>query len=95
MKTKHTREKWKVESCNVRTTIVSDETPVCNLFNLGEETEANAKLIEAAPELLEALEMAVNILECKHGFHKKFDNPRSIEEMKSAIAKATNQKIEG
>ena len=55
MKKMNRQGQWTIDSCNVRTTIVSDETPVCNLFNLGEETEANAKLIAASPELLETL----------------------------------------
>ena len=52
---KHTKGQWQVDSCNVRTTILSNEKQVCNLFNVAEETEANAKLIAAAPELLETL----------------------------------------
>ena len=67
---------------------------ICKMFLDGrqgrvKEWESNAKLIMAAPQLLEALQMAVNILECKNGYDKKFDNPRCIEEMKDAIEKAT------
>ena len=51
----NTQGQWTIDSCNVRKTIVSDEKQVCNLFNVGDETEANAKLIAAAPELLETL----------------------------------------
>ena len=91
MKTKHTKGEWIVKS-NSELCWVESKTHHIATVSFG--NEANAKLIAAAPELLEALQMAVNILECKNGYHKKFDNPRSIEEMKSAIAKATNQKIE-
>lgn len=67
MEFKGTKGEWKVDHINnERKNIVSNDIDVCDLFgNLGngfeknERFEANAKLIAAAPELLEALQEAV------------------------------------
>ena len=90
MKKNNTQRNWKVESCNVRTTIVSDEKQVCNLFNVGDETEANAKLIAAAPELLDAL------IDCQEFLSKRFGHTivgqgmlDRINKVNRAIKKAT------
>ena len=50
-------------------------------------TEKHTKGANA--ELLKALKTALNILECKNGYHKKHDNPISIRNIKEAIKKAT------
>lgn len=53
----------------------------------GVEREANARLITAAPELLEALLQAVYLLEC-HSI-----NHPSLETLRAAIAKAKGRRF--
>lgn len=70
--------------------IYSDIGPVCNATWLGEnkmeELRANAKLIAAAPDLLEALCGLVGCID--HGS----DNPeQKLKKARAAIAKATPQ----
>lgn len=50
-----------------------------------EQAGNNAILMAAAPKLLEALKIALDILECKNGYSKEHDNPRSILEMHVAV----------
>ena len=60
--TKHTQGKWEVKTPNYSfQTIESEYGKVCTLSHQfgTDEAEANAHLIAAAPELLEALEMAL------------------------------------
>ena len=92
---KHTQGEWdlrypkNVGSCEITVDGIVSIASIHNAYDNLEEQEANAKLISAAPKLLDALEIALNILECKHGFHKGLANTRSIEEMKEAIKQAT------
>lgn len=63
---KHTQEKWSVEPDGDHLMVCTDMLEICTIqpvdsggvksFFLGEETIANANLIAAAPELLEALQ---------------------------------------
>ncbi len=66
---------------------VIQEVAACGSTEAGQEQqEANARLIAAAPELLEALEMAMEIGDqCSRGFLGKFQ-----EKARAAIAKATS-----
>lgn len=56
---KHTPGPWKAELRDGMKTISSHEEPytiICKPHHAGGDVEANARLIAAAPELLEALE---------------------------------------
>ena len=94
MKTKHTQGKWELShGANTFPTIGSVELhqaiatvhKIEKVKGFCEEAEANAKLIAAAPELLEAL---IRVIE-----DREFDNnsiPQStINKVKNAIKKAT------
>ena len=58
------------------------EDCLCEVWHGNYDAEANAKLIAAAPELLEALEELVESAKCA-GWH-----PSHIEQAKEVIAKA-------
>jgi hypothetical protein len=97
MKTKHTKGNWRAEDCstsmtkwtNVYTNSVETTNIVDPIFQikhneeLRSESEANAKLIEASPRLLEACEMSLIHLEYL-GIEKGVQ-----EYLREAIKKAT------
>ena len=86
MKTKHTRGKWferQVPGDQRRFTVLTDfgssTQSICHLYHRKGETEANANLIAAAPEMLEALHNLVNAA-----------SGDTIENLKIALADAKN-----
>lgn len=55
---KGTKGEWEVVKDRVfigNTTVQTKDCDICDVEEIGEETEANAKLISSAPELLKAL----------------------------------------
>lgn len=70
MKTKHTKGEWMIDSANL-TTVYSDDNGSnvadCNTQRPIEENVCNAKLIAAAPELLEALQNLLAWANIKEG----------------------------
>ena len=84
--TKHTHGPWMVGHFNdVRTRDgYRSLANVSSYFEL--PAEANARLIAAAPELLEALE-AFKAIDAFEGWHPKYRD--AIEKAEAAIAKAT------
>lgn len=78
METKYTKGEWKIETahsklpkdCTTYYIFTSHDMAICEFTranHIKEETEANAKLIAAAPELLEALLMANSALKAAYG----------------------------
>lgn len=72
----YTKGKWKVKIEGINTFILTQ--PEIRI----EETEANARLIASAPELLEACKLAVN------EYHLDGNCANAIAELKQAISKA-------
>lgn len=60
---KHTQGEWKIVESKYQTAIVSDNIMVASVPILHEDKEANAKLIAAAPELLECLNKLTNCIQ--------------------------------
>jgi len=99
MKTKHTLGKWiVVDSGGKVISQTTEETysDICTLADrplaISPEVEANAKLIAAAPELLEALSDLIEKVSpyiYKLGVKKGFSELVSLEQAKKAIKKAT------
>lgn len=90
---KHTQGNWIAEilekgnpSKNIVIYTLEKPEGILNIYP-SEEAEANAKLISAAPELLEALKAALNILEA---VSIESQAPHTIDIVKKAIKKATN-----
>jgi hypothetical protein len=95
METKHTKGDWEVENkssehgnyfvVKSNTVIICDITAnICNITTRNyEQSEYNAKLIAAAPELLEAL------MNCQLGIEKMIGWEQVDEQAKAAIKKAT------
>jgi hypothetical protein len=68
-------------------------SPIADIFNLGEMAEANAALMAAAPDLLEAL---IDLLGHATEQYPHYDSPRGQEEIdhaRMAIAKAKAGRI--
>jgi hypothetical protein len=82
----HTPGPWEVGYGWVQT--VAEKTPVAN-FNFYAATEANKRLIAAAPELLQALR---RLLDDAHAAHRDSGFPgymqTSVSAARAAIAKA-------
>lgn len=61
--------------------------PICRLMTANQETEANAKLITAAPDLLETLKMVQEKLP-RIDYQSRFE---VMEDIRAAIAKASGE----
>ena len=86
---KHTPGPWDIDSSRVHTSIEADGLHVAMVSygNVTMETHlANARLIAAAPELLEVCEEFVRKCECGEA-----RSQRSYAQMKAAIAKAKGE----
>ena len=105
-KTQHTKGQWSIlpEECDkpyirIRGNRLGGRYKIANvvtpIYDGGgsqeaEETRANARLIAAAPELLEALQAALEALRGSAGFDE-INNAK--KQVKAAIAKATGEKV--
>jgi hypothetical protein len=104
METKHTKGEWLIEidhpeseptaenKCHMIEIRTKTFEWICSVMPYGkkskEETEANAKLIAAAPDLLEALIEALPAVEELNGeFQEGWED--TINKIKKAIKKAT------
>jgi len=86
MSAQHTPGPWRSNdfSSSVYGYIFGDSQAVCRVFLDGDECEANARLIAAAPDLLEALKLADLLLSGANM------NRTAVErKVRSAISKAT------
>jgi len=104
-KVKHTPGPWKISRCQLKKTEHSapdmliehgnktEHSPLlCQVYAAGGEhpREANAKLIAAAPELLEALEKCADFMGSVAGTENVSNSFReALSEAKAAISKAT------
>ncbi len=96
MKTTHTPGPWEISSDENGSLDVCAENAGDMLANLGDcvNADANARLVAAAPDLLEALRTALDVLAHAQHFYSgghSLENFRiAIDGAESAIAKATN-----
>lgn len=98
MKTKYTPGPWKIKkiskeewqiNSDLRDECLFQITPPFNEINLSVEDKANARLITAAPDLLEALKQLVSVaIGTEHGREFKYQVDIGVD----AIAKATGEK---
>ena len=90
---KHTKGKWEVSEKNGLQVITRDgETIAYTETCTGlEKDEANAQLISAAPELLEACKKALSIIEYLGEEHNTTAGEEEEKLLKQAIAKAEGE----
>lgn len=96
MNTKHTPGPWSLhkrgpaERYEVQHGIPGNGSPICVTF-CGSQQEANARLIAAAPELLDALKKTRAALLCADAAGIPVDE--ELAQLDAAIAKATGETI--
>jgi hypothetical protein len=95
----HTPAPWKIEdkfnlsNIGYRAILDSDGYTICNPSPMG---EANARLIAAAPDLLDALLTALPYVEdhaddhANSGVYKRGTIARTVAQIRAAIEQATN-----
>lgn len=91
--TKHTPGSWEIVSDGIGAKVMAERTDrsgrfiVAELFFIGvnEESKANARLIAAAPELLEAVKLLIH--------PKGVSFMAAVEKAKAAIAKAESSHV--
>ena len=83
----HTKGKWEVGHREHYKTIHSNGIPIANL--IGNDREANARLIAAAPELLEALKEMIKLTLDKTAL--KLYKQDQIDDLCSALTVCTSQ----
>lgn len=98
MNSKHTPGPWAVDDDNRpgmewNRHIVSGDNAICFMAHSDgkdpEQDEANARLIAAAPELLEELRDAVETIKAMSGKDLSCDPHEDVSAFEAAIAKAT------
>jgi hypothetical protein len=86
---KHTPGPWDIAKGKTYCAIRTDERVIADMRLVGlHHNEANARLIAAAPELLDALQAALEALRGSAGFDE-INNAK--KQVKAAIAKATGE----
>jgi hypothetical protein len=93
MQSKHTPEPWKVfppTRQNPSRASVSTEDGACDIYDapLTNETEANARLIAAAPELLAACVRAESFMSGFEGDSEQLGIDGDLQVIRTAITKA-------
>lgn len=98
MKTKHTPGEWNAKDSEVYSLITGNTIARCDIGGKDETTEANAKLIACAPELLEQLQNFVDAIdiiaegaesEPRKSIYKSIQNSLTYQRAVEAIKKAT------
>ena len=97
----HTKGEWKVRETNLGYLIVTpanipgypdEETQIVLVTGINPNTQANAQLISAAPDMYEALKESNNVLQVLTDIIDKVDQIRAVKDMilqnKMVIAKA-------
>lgn len=87
----HTKGPWHIQHCSYYTAICSDEKVIANMRYIDNSNEDDAKLISAAPELLEALQDALSELEyLKNAPDSAYARPddETIKAVRAALTKA-------
>lgn len=96
MKPKHTPGPWKVESNEEFIEIWNNNTWIANVQTEHKhhtvDNFANARLIAAAPELLDALEDAITFLATDYGYDSRLAD--CLNKARAAKAKATGGPID-
>ena len=101
METKHTKGEWSRVHSKTKNGIethinggLGNQDDICQISKYvgmdKDEVEANAKLIAAAPELLEALQIAKCILDEKIGSSTETYGDIDVSKINKAIKKATS-----
>ena len=95
----HTPGQWSVDylDLNSQRVVMGEHFAICTCWHhsvgsIEKEMEANARLISAAPDLLEALEGAIEWMSCVEG-HLRDGQPfqSNLAEYRAAISKARDQ----
>lgn len=91
----HTPGPWKIEWQNIVTEHPADIGIVVIYGNIGQPVEANARLIAAAPELLQACKLALHIIQLEI-YNSGLGEPhqqlkRDVTQITDAITKATGE----
>jgi hypothetical protein len=90
----HTQGPWDYESFALSEEIVSNDKVIATVYSrhctFPEEMRANARLIAAAPDLLEALQELYHLIDSAHDGERVFTTEMQ-KKAKAAIAKATGE----
>lgn len=86
---KHTPAPWKYIGHRINSQAEVNVFTICEIYHRNPEAIANARLIAAAPELLDALTGIVNV--CTHPKSTKADMTRIAKEAKYLIAKLSQE----
>ncbi len=91
---KHTPGPWYAIGPDVYKDLFGKQYPVAACDDWSDDTEHNARLIAAAPELLDALRDAMQAVEVFHGpiaWEVFRDHSPEMKRWRAAIAKATGE----
>jgi len=88
MKTKHTPAPWKLDNKNEIIADNKNESLIAEVFDQAENWKANARLMSAAPELLNALQRLLNAFKADGKISPNMPIKISLETNGAAIQQA-------